>query len=70
MTLQELVDVWSELKDINELGFCDLANAVEKIVGITNSGGVKVRDLNSPLPSEVFIEGVLAALEENQQPNP
>jgi len=48
MTLQEIIAVWDELhvKDTGELGFCDLADAVEKVVGITNNEGVKVRDLD------------------------
>ena len=71
MTLKELIAVWEELnvKDTGELGFCDLANAVEKVVGITNSEGIKVRDLEPPLSPEIWLAERLAELK-NQQPNP
>ena len=72
MTLQELVAVWKELRDTGELVFCDLVDAVDEVVGITNPEGIKVRDLdppNSPLSPEVWLNERLAELKENQQPN-
>ena len=74
MKLQEIIDVWDELhvKDTGELGFCDLANAVEKVVGITNKEGVKVRDLQSPyspVSPEIWLAECIMELRD-QQPNP
>ena len=73
MELKEIVDIWDKLhvKDTGELGFCDLADAVEKVVGIT-CDGVKVRDLDPvepPLSPEIWINERLIELRENQQPN-
>lgn len=38
MKLTEVIAIWEELhvKDPGEIGYCDLENAVEKIVGIEN----------------------------------
>lgn len=65
MTIQELIDVWDELhvKDTGELGFCDLVNAVEKVVGITNNG------VNQPLCPEVWSAEHHRSISENQQSN-
>lgn len=70
MELKEIIAIWGELhvKDTGELGFYDLADAVEKVVGITRDG-VKVRDLDPALSPEVWIDKRLAELRENQQPN-
>jgi len=76
MTLQEIIDIWEELhvKDTGELGFCDLANAVREVVGITNNEGVKVFDLDpakAPPLSKCLEELEKWIMElRNQQPNP
>ena len=38
MKLSELIKVWDELhkKDTGEIGFCDLANELEKVITIEN----------------------------------
>ena len=74
MTLEELIAVWDELhvKDTGELGFCDLADAVEKVVGITNNEGLKIRDLDPDKPilcPEDWMAEHLMKLRD-QQPNP
>ncbi len=38
MKLSDVIKVWDELhvKDVGDVGFCDLADAIEKIVGLEN----------------------------------
>ena len=38
MKLTKIIQIWEELhtKDVGEIGFCDLVNAIEKIVDIEN----------------------------------
>jgi len=38
MKLSEVIRIWERLhiKDTGELGFCDLADAIEEVVGLAN----------------------------------
>lgn len=47
--LTKVMEIWDELhiKDTGEIGFCDLEQAIEKVVGVENDARGTRRDLRS-----------------------